>query len=200
VLFERRLNKCRAMMSLETLFKGLRHAARVLYRLRAQVIVSVLAFTALAGIGEIHHVYRNMVLEIRSGWGSFVLAIVSVTVLSAFIWYTSIIVLLVLIDSSGGRSDSLRTWRRRFPPSAFRDETYLSPTTAAIVAVVSVLPLLGLALGLWLAIPKMPEGGALRFPGQERTPDQPVPQPRSNGFGIENRTQLPSAPTLADRR
>jgi hypothetical protein len=163
-------------------------ASRILYQLRAQLIVSVLAFIAMSGVGEIHHVYRNMILEIQYGSSGFTVAVLSVAALSVFIWFSSIMVLLPM-SASREPSSSLRFvellhwWRYRgFFRSDFRDESALSLWTAAIVGAVSILPLLGLALGLWLAIPKTPEG-ALRSPGEELlTPDQTGPQ---------NRTELP---------
>jgi len=153
---------------------------QVFYQLRAQLIVSFLAFIATSSIGELHHVYRNMILETQYTRSDLAIAILSVAALSVFIWLSSI---LVLVPAGIERSFHFGRWFHRWYDRSSRSNSpnlrwvsTHSHSTAAIVGAISVLPLLGLALGLWLAIPNTVERDQESF-----TPGR---------FGPQNRAEL----------
>jgi len=182
----------RSQQAFQSLRRHLQHVGRVLYKLRAQLIVSVLAFIALSGISEMHQVYRSLVLDRRHGAGDFFGGLLGVAALSVILWYSSLTVLLFVQEWSTAPR-SLRAWWRELRVRNLRSagESPLPRSTAVIVAAISVLPLLGVALGLWFAIPKPPQGQELRFPAEYlRTPDRAAP---------EKRTELPPGVTLAGR-
>jgi len=135
-----------------------------LSRLRAQLVVASLAFVTLSCVGTLHDTYRTMILDRQHGPGGFIVAVVSIMVLSLAIWFSSIIMM---------PRTQLPEWRRSGSAST-------PVSTAFVVAGISILPLMGLALGLWLAIPGTPGRDARPFSVEERPiPDQPAPQKRT---------------------
>ncbi len=66
---------------------------RALPLLGPQLLVAVLAFIALSCVGELHQVYRNMILDFQDGSRGFVVAVISIIFLSLLIWSSSLIVL-----------------------------------------------------------------------------------------------------------
>lgn len=79
--------------TLQRVLKAADYFGKTLYQLRAQLIVSALAFFALSGVGELRQLYRNIVLENNDGSYGFTIAVVSVVLLSGFIWLSSVITL-----------------------------------------------------------------------------------------------------------
>jgi hypothetical protein len=159
---------------------------RDLSLLRVQLVVGVLAFVALSSVGTLHHVYRNLILDHQQGSAGFIVAVFSVGGLSLSIWFSSIVTLLPVPlpewRSSRGISE-LREYLSRVPSGRSGASVSISRSTAAVIASISILPLVGLALGLWLAIPATPGRDTFPFPVQEeRIPDQPT---------LPRRTELP---------
>jgi hypothetical protein len=173
--------------TLQRVLKAADYFGKTLYQLRAQLIVSALAFLALSGVGELRQLYRNIVLENNDGSYGFTIAVVSVVLLSGFIWLSSVITLFPEPESrqSSRLSIFLHELRTSLSPRTEDMETSaaFSPAKAAIVGFVAILPILGLAVGLRLAIPRTLDGVPLPVPREEPgAPDRVGPQ---------NRTELP---------
>lgn len=153
-----------------------------LSQLRAQLVVAGLAFIVLSSVGGLHDVYRNLVLDFQYGLAGLFVAVLSIMALSLSIWFSSIIMLPPIeLPERPRRHGSSGLWEYFSRVLTWRESvsTHIPAAIALVVAGISILPLMGLALGLWLAIPDTPGRDAPPFSIQERpNPDQPTPQRR----------------------